>query len=75
MTRFNAPRPTFGRSPTTDTFPAPIVGRAAARRTAMLGQAAEALAVLPGPGEALHALMTGRYDLMHLITALVTRLG
>jgi hypothetical protein len=75
MSRFNAPRPTFGRNPTADAFPAPIIGKAAARRTASLGQAAEVLAVLPGPGETLHALMTGRYDLMHLITALVTQLG
>jgi hypothetical protein len=65
----------FGRNLIADAFPAPIVGRAAARRTAMLGQAAEALAVLPAEGETLHALMTGRYDLMHLITALVTGLG
>jgi hypothetical protein len=72
---FNAPRLTFGRQPTTDAFPTPILGKAAARRTAMLGQAAQVLAVLPGPGETLHALITGRYDLMHLITALVTRLG
>ncbi len=75
MSRFNAPRPTFGRHPTQDAFPTPLVGKAAGRRTAMLGQAAEVLAVLPGPGETLHALMTGRYDLMHLIAALVTHLG
>jgi hypothetical protein len=73
--KFNTPRVKFGRAPTGDAFPVPIIGKAAARRTAMLGQAAEALAVLPGPGETLHALMTGRYDLMHLITALVTHLG
>jgi hypothetical protein len=75
VTAFNAPRLTFGRNPTTDAFPTPIVGKAAVRRAAMLGQAAEALAVLPGPGETLHALMTGRYDLMHLIIALITHLG
>ncbi len=75
MTRFNAPRLTFGRNPTAEAFPTPIIGKAAARRTASLGQAAEVLAVLPGPGETLHALMTGRYDLMHLITALVRNLG
>jgi hypothetical protein len=75
VTAFNAPRLTFGRSPMADAFPTPIVGNAAARRTAMLGQAAEVLAVLPGPSETLHALMTGRCDLMHLVTALVTHLG
>jgi hypothetical protein len=73
--QFNAPRPTFGRTLSTDAFPAPIIGKAAARRTASLQQADDVLAVLPGPGETLHALMTGRYDLAHLITALVTYLG
>jgi hypothetical protein len=75
VTRFNAPRLTFGRSPMTDAFPTPLVGKAAARRTAMLEQAAEVLTVLPGPGETLHALRTGRYDLMHLVSSLLTRLG
>jgi hypothetical protein len=40
--------------------------RLAARRAAQLKEAADVLSCLPGPGEALHALMTGRYDLMHL---------
>jgi hypothetical protein len=75
VNRFNAPRPTFGRHPTRDAFPTPLVEKASARRAALLGQAAAALAVLPGPGQTLHALMTGRYDLMHLIAALVTHLG
>jgi hypothetical protein len=51
------------------------LARAAARRTAMLAEAAQVLAVLPGPGEALHALMTGRYDLTALLVALFDRLG
>jgi hypothetical protein len=51
------------------------LGKAAARRTAMLAEAADVLAVLPGPGEALHALMTGRYDLMALLVVLLDRLG
>ncbi len=74
MTRFNAPRPTFGRNPA-DAFPAPIIGKAAARRTAMLGQAADVLAVLPVPGETLHGIILGRFDFMLLLTALVTHLG
>jgi len=49
--------------------------RAAARRTAMLAEAADVLRVLPGPGEALHALMTGRYDLTALLVVLFDRLG
>jgi hypothetical protein len=49
--------------------------RLAARRTAQLKEAADVLAHLPGPGEALHALMTGRYDLMHLLIVLLDKLG
>ena len=75
MTRFNAPRVRFGRKPADDALPVPIIGRAAVRRTAQLAEAADVLDVLPNPGESLHALMTGRYDLMHLIAALVNRLG
>jgi hypothetical protein len=49
--------------------------KAAARRTAMLAEARDVLAVLPGPGEALHALMTGRYDLLALIMVLLEKWG
>jgi hypothetical protein len=73
--RFNAPRPTFTRRPAGHGLPAPHADRAAARRSAQLAEAADALAVLPGPGETVHALMTGRYDLMHLLVCLVERLG
>jgi hypothetical protein len=69
--KFDAPPPVFGRANPTDAFPVPIVGKAAARRTAMLAHAGDVLAVLPGPDETLHALMTGRYDLMHLIAVLI----
>jgi hypothetical protein len=41
----------------------------------MLAEATSALSVLPGPGEAVHALMTGAYDLAHLLTALVGKVG
>jgi hypothetical protein len=73
--RFDAPRLTFSRRPQGDGRPAPHVVKADARRTAQLAQAADALAVLPGPGEAVHAFMTGRYDLMHLLVILIDRLG
>ena len=49
--------------------------KAAARRTAMLAEARDVLSVLPGPGEALHALMTGRYDLLALIMVLLEERG
>jgi hypothetical protein len=65
----------FGRSNPTDAFPVPIIGKAAARRVAMLAQAKEILGTLPAEGETLHAVMTGRYDLMHMITVLVGALG
>jgi hypothetical protein len=73
--RFNAPRPTFTRRPAGDGLPAPHTTKVAARRTAQLAAAADALAVLPAAGEAVHGLMTGRYDLMHLLVCLIDRLG
>ena len=48
--RFNAPRLTFARRRAGD-LPGPHVGKGQARRTAQLAEAADALAVLPGPGE------------------------
>jgi len=51
------------------------LAKAAARRTAMLAEARDVLSVLPGRGEALHALMTGRYDLTALLVVLFDRLG
>jgi hypothetical protein len=58
-----------------DAIPTPIVSKAQQRRVACLHEAAEVLAVLPGPGEALHALMTGRYDLTDLLAVLLERFG
>jgi hypothetical protein len=72
---FNTPRPLFGRRPQAESFPTPIIGKARERRTAQLAEAADILDVLPGEGETLHALMTGRYDLMHLLAALIGKLG
>ena len=37
----------------------------------MFSEAKGLLAALPGPGEAVHAMMTGRYDLMLLLVALL----
>lgn len=74
MSRFDTPRVNFGTQPG-DMVPAPMVGRALAKRTAQLHQAAAILEVLPGEGESLHAVMTGRYDLMHTIAVLAGHLG
>ncbi len=73
--KFIAPRVTFGRRHEGDAVPAPIIGKAALRRTAQLAEAADVLAVLPAEGESLHAVMAGRYDLMHLLAALIDRIG
>jgi hypothetical protein len=46
------------------------------RRFACLRAAADALTLLPqDEGEALHGIMTGFYDLMHLLIVLLQRLG
>jgi hypothetical protein len=74
--RFDAPKLSFARRPRGDDgVPAPHVDRAAARRAAQLARADDALAVLPGPNEAVHCLMTGRFDLMYVLARLADRLG
>lgn len=80
MSRFSSiPRPGFGRRPAAgpdeNTAPAGKLLRLAARRVAMLADADAVLSALPGPGEALHAIMTGRYDLMQLVTCLLGKVG
>ncbi len=78
MSRFaNIPRPVFGRRPVADekVGPTGVLARDLTRRTAMLAEAGGVLTVLPRPGEALHALIVGRYDLMHLLVVLLERLG
>jgi hypothetical protein len=50
-----------------------FLARTHRRRFACLRAAAEALDVLPGEGESLHGVMTGLYDLMHLVVCLLQR--
>jgi hypothetical protein len=52
-----------------------FLARTHQRRFACLRAAAEVLDVLPAEGESLHAVMTGLYDLMHLLIVLLDRLG
>jgi hypothetical protein len=52
----------------------PARSKALLRRLAFLREADDVLAFIPAEGETLHALMTGRYDLMHLLVALLRRL-
>jgi hypothetical protein len=69
VSRFaNVARPAFGRR----AAPAepPALRRSASRRFAMLKDAGDAVRVLPAPGESVHCLMTGRYDLMHVVALL-----
>src|SRR4051812_30428168 len=75
MTLFNTPRVQFGRSAQAgDALPAPILGKGAARRTAQLAEAADLLKNLPEPGQSLHCIQSGRFDLMHALVVLVDRL-
>jgi hypothetical protein len=52
-----------------------FMARTHRRRFACLQAAADALDILPQEGETLHAVMTGLYDLMHLLIVLLDRLG
>jgi hypothetical protein len=66
----------FGGGAPAGEVPAPLLRRpAGSRRLAVLREAADVLAVLPGPGEALHALQTGRYDLCDALDVILTRRG
>jgi hypothetical protein len=67
------PRPAFGRHAqhVEDKAPDVLKGKAKARRAMMFKEAGELLAALPAPGEAVHAIMTGGYDLMVLLAALL----
>jgi hypothetical protein len=49
--------------------------RLKARRAAGIREAAETLALLPGPGESLHAIMTARLDMTAVVNALLGKLG
>lgn len=65
----------FGRK-SADNVPKSITTKArGARQCAALREASAVLAVLPKPGEALHAIMTGRYDVTDIVEALIGRLG
>ncbi len=64
-------RPTFARGGAPG-MPAAHTARARRRYAAMLRESAEILAHLPGPGESLHALMTGTYDFLTLVGHAIT---
>ena len=69
------PRPAFGRAAQHQPAHAtPHKARAEARYRRAARTAAELLPELPAPGESVHALMTGTFDLCQVITATVPRL-
>src|SRR5262249_40691589 len=45
-----------------------------ARRAAMLKDAADVVHLIPEPGESLHAIMSGSYDLMIVLVAILGRM-
>jgi hypothetical protein len=80
MAKFNPTRLQFGRRPVDDGdngegLPSPLTTRAAARRAAGIAEAKGVLAVLPGPGESLHAVCTARLDLTDVLNAMIEQLG
>lgn len=74
MNRFST-GPRFGVRPAGGGHRPAHVAKAESRRVAFLRRANDALAVLPGEGESVHCLMTGYYDLMHVIAELCRREG
>src|SRR4029453_11993921 len=56
-------------------LPRPALLRLQARRAAGIREAKDTLALLPGPGESLHALCTARMDLTDVINALLEKWG
>jgi hypothetical protein len=75
MTIFIRPRTVWGRKPAEDAPPEPLATGPLARQCAVLPDALAVLEELPEEGQSLHCLMTGRYDLMQLVVALVERIG
>jgi hypothetical protein len=69
-------RPIFGTPPKPEgQAMGGMTTKAASRRMARIRKAVEALPLIPGPEECLHGLMTGSYDLAHLLTVLLDKLG
>jgi hypothetical protein len=79
--RFDTPPPASTGQPEADNAGgttrarAGFLTRANRRRMACLQEARDALPLVPGEGETLHAVMAGTYDLMHLLITLLDRLG
>jgi hypothetical protein len=77
---FHIPRFRFGPQPAAQDdkalpgrAPPPLSVKDTVRRVAMFREAAPVLDHLPEPGEAVHFLLTGRYDLIALLTVIIER--
>jgi hypothetical protein len=68
---FRLPKPPSFSGPDAG-VPKPYQAKARKRYAAMLRELADVLAHLPGPGESLHALMTGLYDFASVIGLVIT---
>jgi hypothetical protein len=82
MTPFTVRKIRFGLPPSADQddddgrdLPRPALVRLQARRAAGIREAADALTLLPAPGEGLHAVMTARLDMTDVLNALLGKLG
>ncbi len=67
-------RPAFGKlaqHAEEDKTPGVFTAKAKARRAMMFKEAKALLSDLPAPGEAVHAIMSGRYDLLVLLAAML----
>lgn len=65
-------RPAFGQGARPAEPPMPQhKGKALSRRMMMFKEAASLLSALPAPGEAVHCVTSGRYDLAVLVAALI----
>jgi hypothetical protein len=72
--KFELRKPLFGTK-TSEGIPSPIITRAKARSTAQIAEAADLLKVMPREGESLHAIQTGRFDLMTMVSVIVAKIG
>lgn len=74
---FTLTKTRFGKSATAGTEPVGMTCRQLARRASMLAQAVSIIGEsgLPRDGEAVHGIMTGRYDLMHVLVAILAAKG
>jgi hypothetical protein len=81
MPKFTPRRIRFGLPPPAEDddegrdLPRPLLLRRQARRMAGIQEAGDTLAVLPGPGESLHCVMTARLDMSDVVNALLGKLG